>query len=153
VAWLSRPEHTEGLAQPDVDGLMSALTRIDRAAVGTGGPRPAALRLIIKAFRSLRRRATPEISEPVALNIARAALRSALERCPAVRADPLAGLGLGPADRERLTEEFAPDVRAILDAADSAPAEVAGGLLLARTLGLDPHPREERECPANAWNP
>lgn len=152
VGWISRSEHTDDLAQPDVDGLMSALTRIDRAAVGTGGPRPAALRLIIKAFRSLRRRATPEASDPVALNLGRAALRSALERCPTVGADPLAGLGLGPADRARLTAEFAPDVRAILDAADSAPAEVAGSLLLARTLGLDLRAGEEHECAANAWN-
>ncbi|HWG28508.1 GTPase-associated protein 1-related protein [Actinospica sp.] len=147
AAWISRPENTGGMAQQDVDGLMDALTRIDRAAVGAAGPRPAALGQILRAFRSLRRRATPEVAAPVALSLGRAALRTALDRCAVVSADPLADLGLDRADRERLAAEFGAEVRAVLDAGDSSSAERAGSLVLARALELDPS--GPYECAAN----
>jgi len=74
----------------------------------------------------------------VALSLGRAALHTALGRCAQVRADPLAGLGLGRADRERLAQEFRAEVLALLSSQSSTPDALRGGLILARALGLDP---------------
>ena len=140
AAWISRPANTGGMAQQDVDCLMDALTQIDRALVGAAEPHPApaALRQVLKAFHSLKRRATPEAAAPVALSLGRAALHTALGHCAQVRADPLAGLGLGRSDRERLAREFRDEVLALLGSERSSPDALRGGLILARALGLDP---------------
>jgi hypothetical protein len=140
AAWISRPANTGAMAQPDLDSLMDALTQIDRAAVGTAEPHPApaALRQVLRAFHSLKRRATPEAAAPVALSLGRAALHTALGRCAEVRADPLADLGIGRSDRGRLAQEFRAEVLAVLSSPSSTPAALQGGLVLARALGLDP---------------
>ena len=140
AAWISHPASTGGMAQRDVDCLMDALTRIDRALVGAAEPHPApaALRQVLRAFHALKRRATPEAAAPVALSLGRAALHTAVGRCAQVRADPLADLGLGRPDRERLAQEFRDEVLAVLGSESSTPDALRGGLILARALGLDP---------------
>ena len=134
------------MAQQDVDSLMDALTQIDRAVVGSAEPHPApaALRQVLRAFHSLKRRATPEAAAPVALSLGRAALHTALGRCAEVRADPLADLGLGRSDRERLAEEFRAEVLAVLSSRSSTSAALEGGLILARVLGIDPAAADAR---------
>lgn len=137
--WLSRPSNTRRMTQRDVDGLMDALTRIDRAALGPPEPRPApaVVHRVLRAFHALRRRATPEAAAPVALRFGRAALRVALDRGAEVSVDPLAGLGLGRTSRQRLADEFGAEVLALLSAPGGSPARLAGALILATALGLD----------------
>ncbi|HTJ72124.1 MAG TPA: GTPase-associated protein 1-related protein [Actinospica sp.] len=139
--WLSSAS-TGMMAQQDVDGLMAALTRIDRSALGPPDPRPApaVMYRMLPAFRALRRRATPEVTAPVALRLGRAALRAALDRRATVTTDPLAGLGLGRAGRRRLQEEFGPEILALLRSprgSYASPSTMVGGLILATSLRLD----------------
>lgn len=136
--WLASAS-TGRLAQRDVDGLMAALTRIDRSALGPveSRPAPAVMSRMLPAFRALRRRATPEATAPVALRLGRAAMRAALDRHTAMTADPLAGLGLGRAGRRRLLGEFGSEVRALLGDAGGTPSTLARGLVLAAALGLE----------------
>jgi hypothetical protein len=144
IEWVSRAANTSLLAQGTNDTLLEALPRIARAAGAAvdvsraAGPGAPVLAAVARAFGSLRRRATADAADPIAVELGRIVIRAALEDCARVTADPLADLFLTPYQRNRLTTEFGETVLAHFGSGGVfAPARLRGAFVLARALALD----------------